>query len=137
VASPKGQFTVDDFVKQATRAYSSVLQNIRIAIVVGGTGLYVDMLTGRMSYPNVAPNATLRAQLEQRTTRQLFARLQKLDPSRAKTIDKDNPRRLIRAIEIAKAIGQSPIISTTGTTDNKYNILWLGLNPTPKKLASN
>ena len=133
VANPKKQFSVDDFVKQAERACFSILQKARIVIVVGGTGLYVDMFTGRMSYPNVAPNATLRAQLERLTTKQLFARLKKLDSRRAATIEKENPRRLVRAIEIAKALGKSP----TPNPSPKYDVLWLGLNPTPAKLRAN
>ena len=131
VASPKKQFTVDDFVRLAERAHSNILQNDRMTIVVGGTGLYVDMLLGRMAYPNVPPNNKLRRQLEQRTTKQLFAQLQKLDPRRAATIEPGHKRRLIRAIEIAKAIGQSPIPHP----DQKYDVLWLGLNP--KNLQKN
>ncbi len=133
VASPKKQFTVDDFVKKAERAYSSILQNSKIAIVVGGTGLYVDMLTGRMSYPNVPPNEALRAKLEKKTSTQLFAMLEKADLARAATIDKHNSRRLVRALEIAKAIGASP----TPNPEPKYDVLWLGINPAPKKLTTN
>ena len=55
VASPKKQFTVDDFVRLAERAHSNILQNDRMIIVVGGTGLYVDALPGRMSYPSPTP----------------------------------------------------------------------------------
>jgi tRNA A37 N6-isopentenylltransferase MiaA len=58
--------------------------------MVGGTGLYVDMLVGRMSYPNVPPNATLRKKLAGKTAKQLFAMLQKLDPARAATIEREN-----------------------------------------------
>ena len=137
VASPKKQFTVDGFVKQAEKALYVILQKARIAIVVGGTGLYVDMLLGRMAYPNVPPNLKLREQLEQQTTKQLFAQLKKLDPRRAANIEPNHKRRLIRAIEIAKAIGQSPDTRTTSTTNNKYNTLWLGLNPEYKKLKQN
>ncbi|MBP7770354.1 MAG: tRNA (adenosine(37)-N6)-dimethylallyltransferase MiaA [Candidatus Pacebacteria bacterium] len=133
VCSPKKQFTVDDFVQKAEKAYFSILQNSKTAIVVGGTGLYVDMFVGRMSYPAVDPNPALRAKLEKKTAAQLFVMLQKLDPARAATIDRHNPRRLVRAIEIAKALGKSP----TPTTEQKYDVLWLGINPAPKKLAAN
>src|SRR6185503_16344793 len=59
IVPPARQFSVDDFIK----ACSSVLQNTAIPIVVGGTGLYVDMLLGRMAYPAVPPNPALRARL--------------------------------------------------------------------------
>ena len=138
VASPKKQFTVDDFVQLAKKAHSNILQNDRTTIVVGGTGLYVDMLLGRMAYPNVPPNLKLREQLERRTTGQLFAKLKKLDPRRAANIEPNHKRRLIRAIEIAKAVGKSPSKSQiTNLTNNKYDVLWIGLKTEDEKLKQN
>ncbi|HZT36169.1 MAG TPA: tRNA (adenosine(37)-N6)-dimethylallyltransferase MiaA, partial [Nitrososphaera sp.] len=125
VANPKKQFSVDDFVKLATKACSLILENKRIPVIVGGTGLYIDMLLGRMSYPEVPPNLKLRKQLEKKSAEQLFQMLQKLDSRRAQTIERENPRRLIRAIEIAKVLGTSPLPSP----ESKYEVLWLGLNP--------
>jgi tRNA dimethylallyltransferase len=131
VVSPKKQFTVDDFVKKSEKALDLIYQVKKIPVVVGGTGLYVDMLLGRMSYPNVAPNPRLRAQLEKRTSKQLFAQLKRLDPRRAATIEPEHKRRLIRAIEIAKVLGKSPL----PRPEPKYDVLWLGLNP--KNLSAN
>jgi len=138
VASPKKQFTVNDFVKKAEAAIKTTKIASLLPIVVGGTGLYIDMLLGRMAYPNVPPNQVLRTKLEQKTTKQLFAQLQKLDPRRAANIEPDHKRRLIRAIEIAKAVGRSPSKSQiTNLTNNKYDILWIGLKPEDKKLKQN
>lgn len=137
VASPKKQFTVDDFVKKAEKAHSNILQNDRTTIVVGGTGLYVDVFVGRMSYPNVPPNPKLRQRLDTKDTRALFTLLQKLDPERAAAIEQGNKRRLIRAIEIAKAIGKSPTPIPQDDILRKYEVLWLGINPGKDKLASN
>jgi len=136
VASPKKQFTVDDFVKKSEVAITTTIYRSSLPIVVGGTGLYADVLLGRMSYPNVPPNNKLREQLERRTTKQLFAQLQRLDPRRAANVEPHHKRRLIRAIEIAKAIGQSPE-KPRGDASRKYTVLWLGLSPTPEKLKKN
>lgn len=133
VISPKKQFTVSDFVRLAARAHSSILQKARISILVGGTGLYIDTFLGRMSYAEVPPNPALRAKLEKKSAPQLFAQLQKLDPRRAANIEKENPRRLIRAIEIAKAIGASPLLAP----DQPYDVLWLGLAPAQEILHAN
>src|SRR3989344_1990341 len=81
VVSPKKQFTVNDFVIQAEKICSGILQNNRIPIVVGGTGLYVDMLTGRMSYPEVPPNLALRkAQKGRRGPRRSYRPAQPAPP---------------------------------------------------------
>lgn len=138
VVSPNRQFTVDDFVKKASFATDLIYHiDHKIPIVVGGTGLYVDVLLGRMGYAPVPPNQKLREQLERQTTKQLLKQLKQIDPARAKTVEPHNKRRIIRAIEVAKAIGQSPTTSTTSTTNNKYDILWLGLSPTQQKLHKN
>jgi len=63
----------------------------------------------------------------------LFKMLKKLDSDRAREIEKDNPRRLIRAIEIAKALGKVPKLETLP----KYAALQMGLKLPDKKLKEN
>ena len=133
IVSPKKQFTVDDFVRLTTKCFDVMIHHNKLPIVVGGTGLYLDMLTGRMSYPAVPPNHALRAKLDTKTPAQLFAMLLKADPARAATIDRHNPRRLVRALEIARALGKSP----TPNPEPRYEVLWLGINPPAHKLAAN
>lgn len=128
VASPKARFTVDHFVTRGHRA----LQAIDVPIVVGGTGLYADMLLGRMSYPNVPPNDALRAALEKKPAEALLARLKKEDPRRAATIEPHNKRRIIRALEIAKALGKNPLPQP----EARYEVLWLGLFPSDAELRA-
>ena len=137
VTSPQKQFTASDFVTQAKAVYSGILQNNRIAIVVGGTGFYIDALLGRMLFPNVPPNEKLRAQLEKKNLPQLVTILEKVDPARANTIERGNKRRIIRALEIAAALGKSPAggVSLEGVCD--YDVLWLGINLPEKKLHAN
>jgi tRNA dimethylallyltransferase len=125
VASPKRRFTADEFVKAATKACAGILQNTRVPIIVGGTGFYIDGLLGRTTYAPVAPNPALRDVLAQRTPAQLLAQLRLLDPRRAAQMDPHNKVRLIRAIEIAKALGTVP----AQKPDPQYDVLWLGLNP--------
>ena len=134
VAPPKRQFTADDFVKQAEQKIRKMTSCGKLPIIVGGTGFYVDALLGQIFFPGVPPNPKLRAQLEKKTTKWLFAQLKKLDPRRARTVEPHNKRRLIRAIEIARTIGRSPVHRATLC---KYDALWIGLNPPPKKLQRN
>lgn len=132
VVSPKRQCTVDDFVKKSESVIAK-LHDKAVPIIVGGTGLYIDVLVGRMSYPNVPPNPALRTRLEKKSVAQLFAMLKGLDPERAATVEQGHKRRIIRAIEIAKAIGKSPPPNPT----ERYDVLWLGLYPGEEKLATN
>ncbi|OGG58279.1 tRNA (adenosine(37)-N6)-dimethylallyltransferase MiaA [Candidatus Kaiserbacteria bacterium RIFCSPHIGHO2_01_FULL_55_17] len=131
IASPKRTFTANDFAERASLAIDDIAGRGKLPIVTGGTGFYVDTLTGRIALPNVAPNAKLRAQLEKMTVKQLFVLLKKKDPRRAKTIEPHNKRRLIRALEIARALGHVPPTRSHTT----YNVLWLGIAPPMKELG--
>jgi len=76
------------------------------ALVVGGTGMYVRALRQGL-FTGPGRNDVLRARLEALPVEKLFAELQELDPRTAATIDRRNPRRLIRALEVFHATGQS------------------------------
>jgi len=102
-----------------------IIKRGKIPIIAGGTGFYIDALLGSNTLPEVPPNPKLRTQLEKKSASELFAKLKKLDPRRARGIDRHNPRRLIRAIEIATAIGSVPHLDAQ--RPNEYEILWIGL----------
>lgn len=68
-------------------------------IVAGGSGFYVKALThGLAKLPGA--NSKLREELEEATIAELFQSLSALDPASAKQIDRQNKRRLIRAVEV-------------------------------------
>jgi|SRR3989344_2290217 len=108
IVSPKKIFTVVDFKKCADKAIEEIFAKNKTPIIVGGTGLYIQAIVDNIVLPKVKPDWKLRKELEKKTTEEMFAMLKKLDPKRAKNIDAKNPRRLIRAIEIAKTLGKIP-----------------------------
>jgi tRNA dimethylallyltransferase len=81
-----------------------------VPIIVGGTGQYVWALLEGWRVPRVPPNHDLRAQLEQLAGEKgapaLLSELQRIDPVSASTIDRQNMRRIIRAIEVTLATGR-------------------------------
>ena len=124
-------FTAHDFVTRATKAIADISQRGKLPVIAGGTGFYIDALVGRIALPNVPMNMIFRARLEKMTAEKLFALLKKRDPRCAKTIDRHNPRRLVRALEIAAAIGRVPHnIDLRG----RYDVLWLGIALPMKEL---
>ncbi len=108
VASPRRVFTADDFVRLGRQAIAGIARRGRVPIVVGGTGFYIDALLGRISLAPAPPDPALRRELGRKSAGELFDMLSLLDPERAATADPNNPRRLIRAIEIARALGSVP-----------------------------
>ncbi len=133
VCSPKNVFSASDFVEAGERAIEKILGAGHVPIVVGGTGLYADCLLGRMFIPNVPPDEELRLRLEQFPIERLFEMLQKKDPRRAATIEPKHKRRIIRALEIAEALGENPLPNP----EQKYDVLWLGIDLPEAKLHKN
>ena len=129
VASPKRQFTADDFKKLGEKATKEILAKNKIPIVVGGTGFYIDVLLGRMSVAEVPPNKKLRARFDKLAVEHLFKMLKKLDPRRAKTVESKNKRRLIRALEIVFTTGQPVSKPDHESGIMNYDTLWIGLKP--------
>lgn len=106
VAEPDAAFDVNQFAELARRAIAGINARGRAALVVGGSGLYVRALR-RGLFAGPGRNAALRHRLEQRSAADLFAELQRVDPAAAATIDRHNPRRLVRALEVFHATGRS------------------------------
>ena len=127
VASPKKVFTAHDFLSHARPILQDIIARGKVPIICGGTGFYIDALLGRVTLPDVPPDDKLRARLRTRSAAQLFALLSKKDPRRASEIDRHNPVRLIRALEIAHALGASPPMSRFHLD---MDVEWIGLKPT-------
>ncbi|MEK7650031.1 MAG: tRNA (adenosine(37)-N6)-dimethylallyltransferase MiaA [Patescibacteria group bacterium] len=123
IATPKKTLTVIEYQKIALRAVKKILAKGKTPIVVGGTGFYIDAILYDTAFPDVPPNAAQRGKLEKLSVAKLFVVLKKLDPERAKDIDAKNPRRLVRAIEIAKALGHVPTLTKTPRFDAKIILL--------------
>lgn len=146
VAGPKKIFTALDFKKCAERATFDILKRGKTPIIVGGTGFYIDAALGRVKLGGVPPNHTLRKKLSKKSAPELLKMLKKLDSKRAKNIEQKNPRRLIRAIEMAcaklkKRRGNNfagfAFRNPEPGEENKINtaaITWLGIKRPPEEL---
>jgi len=100
IASPKRKFTVTQYRKLAIQVINKTFKKDKLPILCGGTGFYIRAVVDGVTIPKVKPDWRLRSDLNKLSTEELFKILKKLDPQRAKTIERKNPRRLIRAIEI-------------------------------------
>lgn len=126
VANPKKQFSVSDYKKLAINSLQHIVTNQKLPIIVGGTGFYIDALTGRVHFPDVPPNKLLRKTLDKLSKEKLFKILKKKDPERARTIDSNNKVRLVRALEIVDALGKVPPVQSSAL-DKEF--IYIGLKP--------
>src|SRR3989344_298097 len=104
IAQPKDQYNVSKFVKDAEKIIEDMYKRGKLPIVVGGTGLYIKALADGLDNLSVPVDKKLRKELENLTKKNLQEKLQKINSQRWKGMnvsDRENPRRLIRAIELS------------------------------------
>jgi tRNA dimethylallyltransferase len=128
VASPKTQYTVAKYQRDVLTVLKKIPDSTPI-FLVGGSPFYIEAILNPTGISTVPPNPRLRKQLANWSTARLFAELKKRDPKRATTIDQANPRRLIRAIEIARG---TPTIQSTPLPP--FDVLRIGKTLPTKKL---
>lgn len=101
-----GGFDASQFVQSAKATTREVQVRGRLPILCGGTGLYFKALfDGLGSAP--PSDAVLRSSLEKLSTEELACELQQADPSACHHVDRNNRRRLIRALEVVRLTGRS------------------------------
>ena len=134
IVEPSENFNVAKYKKMAEAQIKDVLARGKQPIIVGGTGLYVDTLVKGIEFKEVENDLDYRKQLEEETIKKgnewLFGELEKIDPEAAKTIEKNNTRRVIRALEIYKVTGKTKTqldkesITETPYDYRVYGLLW-------------
>lgn len=125
ILSLPNTYTAQDFVKDASQTITAINDRHHLPIIAGGTFFYLDLLLKKTTAAPVPPDPILREKLNGYTAAELYAQLKNTDPTRAQTIDAKNSRRLIRALEIAHAMGKNPPITVT---ENPYHALIIGIN---------
>lgn len=133
VANPKTRFSVVQYQKLALKAIKNIQAKNKIPFLVGGTGFYIQSVVYGIIIPEVKPDWKLRKKLEKLTTDQLFKKLKKLDPKRARSIDRQNPRRLIRALEIIIKTGTA-VPALSRAKGPKFDVLQIGITKSQDEL---
>lgn len=110
LADPVERFTVTRFLAAAKGALAEIEGRGHTAVLVGGTGLYLQSLLGDLEPPGEWPEVRgeIEREVEDRpaVVRDLHARLARLDPVAAARIEPDNRRRIVRALEVTVGSGR-------------------------------
>lgn len=101
VVPPNQTLTLAHIQQLAFGIIDDISRRGKLPILVGGTGLYTTAVLENWQLPKGLPDPELRAQLEVLSIAELGERLKTIDPAAYEVVDQNNPRRLIRAIEIA------------------------------------
>lgn len=138
LVKPTEDFSVAGYFEIAKEVISNIWGREKLPIIVGGTGLYIKSTIDGIETSTVPRNPRLREELNGKEVDDLFNMLFKLDKKKAKSLnmsDKNNPRRLVRAIEISKYLKSNPNFEMPDK--QKYDsFLMVGLD-TDKEILNN
>jgi tRNA dimethylallyltransferase len=126
VIDPQDTYTVAQFQQDATTAINSILAREHLPLLVGGSPHYIQAVVDNLAIPGVPPQPDLRARLESQPLTDLLHQLEQLDPQSAASIDRNNPRRVIRALEVCIVTGK-PFSELRGRAQPLYRSLLLGI----------
>jgi len=132
LVEPDQPFSVADFVAHAEDVLSSLASDDGVAILAGGTGLYLRAVARGLDTVALPSDPEVRARLETDLLRDglpaLVTRLETLAPTLAARVDRRNKRRVVRALEIAEIVGDVALPPPRGYPGPA---IWLGLTVEP------
>jgi tRNA-2-methylthio-N6-dimethylallyladenosine synthase len=132
---PDEEYNVALYKQKAIEIIDDIIRRGKQPFLVGGTGLYIKAITDNLTFPHIERNEKLRNKLEKKTIEELFLEYQKIDKEGSKIIDRKNKRRLIRAIEVSKALGES--FFKERKEEKLYDCIILGIKTNKEELEKN
>ena len=128
LSTPDQPINLQQFCSYAQPLIEQEQQRGRPALLVGGSGLYLQALSQGLQPPALPPQPSLRDQLQQLGQSCCHQLLRQADPQAAAKIQPNDPIRTQRALEVLYGTGQ-PISSQQGRCPPACRVLELGLNP--------
>ncbi|MDO8537197.1 MAG: tRNA (adenosine(37)-N6)-dimethylallyltransferase MiaA [bacterium] len=140
IKNPSEDYSVAEYKKDATIAIRKILRLGKLPILVGGTGLYIRAVIDNLDIPAVPADPKLRNNLETQLGEKgldyLFKKLVALDPEAQYIVDPQNPRRVIRALEVAIKTGR-PFTAQRKTGKKIFDACIIGIQIPVSKLRRN
>lgn len=137
IKSPDEEYTVADYQRDAIAAIKNILHRGKLPFLVGGTGLYIDAVLENLDIPKTKADPELREKIEKDIAENglaaVFKKLVDRDPEAAYVVDPKNPRRVVRALEVAILTGE-PFTAQRKKNEPLFDSLKIGMNPSPEVL---
>lgn len=130
VVNPMIQYTVADYTSHADIVIADILKRGKLPIIVGGTGFYLKALLEGLPNLAIPVDEKLRGRLQRLSLLELQEKLKALSPVKWKSLnesDKQNPRRLCRAIELISMYGYVKKTQMSKLKCQKWDVLKVGL----------
>ncbi|MHB1001766.1 MAG: tRNA (adenosine(37)-N6)-dimethylallyltransferase MiaA [Armatimonadota bacterium] len=133
IICPDEEFSAAEFRRLAWQAIDDIQGRNKLPLLVGGTGLYVKAVTGRINIPIAGPDWELREQLKSEAEKlgneYLLDKLKEVDPVTANRLHANDLNRIIRALEVYTLTGHpiSYYHQTSGSMETPYDFKFFGL----------
>jgi tRNA dimethylallyltransferase len=125
IRDPNEDFSVEEFQKLCFEKIEEILARNKVPIICGGTGFFIQSVVDNIVFPVAPANPELRAELETKSLEELQGILKSIPMEDDAKVDTENKRRVIRAIELGRALGQIP---AQKYGEQKYNFEMIGLD---------
>ena len=130
IVNPDEDFSLAQYQRLAYQTIEGIQQSNKLALFVGGSGLYVWAVLEGWGIPQVPPDPEFRRNLKEKAARgetdELYQELTKVDPVAAQRIDRRNARRLIRALEVYR-YGEAPFSQLQRKEAPPFSAIVIGL----------
>lgn len=127
IVEPEFDYSAGLFQKQAREVILEINSRGNVPIIVGGTGLYIDILLKNFDLPQIPPNKDFRKNLANTDVHYLFELLKNKDSEAAESIDSNDRKKIIRALEIIATTGKL-LKQSRGIQQQEFDIQWIGRN---------
>lgn len=127
IVEPEFDYSAGLYKQQAKEKIIEIFKKGKTPIIVGGTGLYLNILLKNYDLPQISPNKEFRNKLSTLESQELYELLKTQDIESAETINQNDRKKIIRALEIIKETGK-PLSSTRGIKEPEFNVKWIGRN---------
>ena len=127
IVEPEFDYSAGLYKQQAKEKIIEIFKKGKTPIIVGGTGLYLNILLKNYDLPQISPNKEFRNKLSTLESQELYELLKTQDIESAEIINQNDRKKIIRALEIINETGK-PLSSTRGIKEPEFNVKWIGRN---------
>ncbi|MBQ8459111.1 tRNA (adenosine(37)-N6)-dimethylallyltransferase MiaA [bacterium] len=127
IVEPEFEYSAALYKNEAIKLINQIIAKGKTPIIVGGTGLYIDILLKNYELPKIKPDRDLRNKLYKLDTEKLAEILYNLDKNATDIVDIHDRKKVIRSIEILKVTGKS-LAESRSKNSSQYEVEWIGKN---------
>ncbi len=130
----QSQYSVSNYCEDAKEVFDKVIENDKLPVIVGGTGLYIDSFLSNTKFLEAASSDNIRKELlleaEKNGIESLYEQLKVIDPDAAKNIHPNNTVRVVRALEIYRTTGKTLTEQNklSHAVESDIDPLYIGIN---------